>query len=229
MPQIGEQADILRALGRALDEQKASGIQITAHETFLAVAWGQRAPGSELQAYQEHHLQTLRMKARDMRTGAGGRVQPGSLAELLRTLGQELDQGQIEASGIIQEPDGFRVSGIQGGRYFTRFFRTSELMQLSLMRRQRRGSGAASEPAAAPAAPFDDMRPGIRVFTQDGEELGVIQEISGRSFKVMDPSGQFGFWLPARSVGRVAPGQWAQLTFPRSELDRHRSWAAPMD
>src|SRR5438045_1566052 len=39
MPSVGEQADILRALGRMFDEERANEIEITIHEAFLAVSW----------------------------------------------------------------------------------------------------------------------------------------------------------------------------------------------
>jgi hypothetical protein len=222
MPQIGEQADVLRALGRELDQHQARGIQITAHETFLSVGWGQRA---QVDAYQEHHLATLRMQAHAMRTGTGGDNPTGSLSELLRTLGQELDQGKIEANGITQEAEGFRVSGVQSGRYFTRLYRTSELYHLSRDRREARGKGSAA--ASEPAQPFDEVTVGLRVYTQDGEQLGTVGELAGRALKVMDASGQFGYWLRAPSIALVQAGEWAQLAFPRDQLDRHRSWSAP--
>jgi hypothetical protein len=227
VPRVGEQADVLRALGRSLDLQFARGIKITVHETFLSVEWGHPSSHTQTRSYQEHHLADLLAQARAMRTGSGEGTPSASLGELLRTLGQELDRANVEANGIVQEPTGFRVSGIQGGRYFRQFYRTSELLQLSRARREARGRGAStgsSDPGGSP-----QMAVGLRVFTQDGTELGTVSEVAGQAFKVDDPSHSFGFWLRVQRVATVAPGEWAQLDFPHAQLDRHRTWTPPMD
>src|SRR5438046_134489 len=95
MPDQVEQADVLRALGRFLDTQGATQIEIVNKEMFLAVSWERRARAGEQRAYQEHELESLREQAREMRKGGLGNP-VGSLAELLRTLGQQLDHDQIE-------------------------------------------------------------------------------------------------------------------------------------
>src|SRR5438552_1754201 len=114
MPNAGEQADVLRALGRFLDTQGATQIEIVNKEAFLAVSWEQRARGGGQRAYQEHELEALREQAHEMRKGGVGNP-VGSLAELLRTLGQQLDNDKIEMNSITQESGGFRVSGVQNG------------------------------------------------------------------------------------------------------------------
>jgi hypothetical protein len=226
MQQVVEQTDLLRALGRSLDEQKAYGIKIAVHETFLSVEWGPGG-GARTQAYQEHHLEHLRKQARAMRSGESGNAStPGALCELLRTLGQELDQAKVEANGIVQEAEGFRVSGVQKGKYFTQLYRTRELQHLSRLRREARGKGPAGAAVAAPE-PFDTVTIGLPVYSQDSELLGTVSEIAGRAFKVMDPTADFGFWLRSSDVATVSPDQWAQLSFPRHQLDRHRSFTMP--
>src|SRR4051794_136221 len=101
MPQPGEHADVLRALGRFLDENDAYEFEITNHDIFLAVSWG-KADGAGERSYQEHELEKLRQQARLMRQGLGG-GNPGGLAELMRTLGQEIDREQIDISRIEQD------------------------------------------------------------------------------------------------------------------------------
>ncbi len=227
MPRVGEQADILRALGRSLDEQSIKGVQITNHETYLAVGWGQFELGTQLRAYQEHDLEELRAQARALRGGTAGGSSPlGSLSELLRTLGQELDAEQIEANGISQEADGFRVTGVAQGKYVSKLYPTSELLQLSSRRRAMRGSGTAAKAESREAQAFAQVTVGLRVFTQDGVELGTIDELAGSSFKVQDPS-LLNFWLTAQAVAKVEPGAWVLLGFDRAHLDQYRSWAAP--
>jgi hypothetical protein len=136
----GGMADALRALGRYLDEQGATGVEIVDRETYLAVSWDKRAAGSgpEQRSYVEQELEELRAQAREMRQGGAGNP-AGSLAELLRTLGQELDERDIDVNMIVQEPDGFLVTGIDGGRYFRQLFETSELLAAADRRRIERG------------------------------------------------------------------------------------------
>src|SRR5438105_4866464 len=125
----GGMADALRALGRYLDEQGATGVEIDDKETYLAVSWDKRASGSESEqrSYVEQELEELRAQAREMRQGGSGNP-AGSLAELLRTLGQELDDQDVDVNMIVQEPDGFLVTGIAGGRYFRELLEISELL-----------------------------------------------------------------------------------------------------
>jgi hypothetical protein len=96
MPAVGEWADVLRALGRALDEEHASHIEIVSHDVFLSVFWDQDAPGAEQRAYKEHDLSALRAQARELRSGSAGGNPGGTLAELLRTLGQDLDRDVVD-------------------------------------------------------------------------------------------------------------------------------------
>ena len=140
MVQVGEQADVLRALGQFLDEQHAKGIEIKSHEVFLSVSWGSQADAGH-RAYQEHDLEALRAQARAMRRGIGGNTESGSLTELLRTVGQQLDRDHIEMNAIFQESEGFRVSGIRQGRYRTGLCFTSELLEMSAELRTTRGTG----------------------------------------------------------------------------------------
>jgi len=135
------QADVLRALGRYLDEQGATGVEIVNRETYLEVSWEQRAEGPDAQAqrsYVEQELDELRAQAREMRQGGAGNP-VGSLAELLRTLGQELDDEDIDVNMIVQESDGFLVTGIVGDRYFRQLYERAELLAAADRRRVERG------------------------------------------------------------------------------------------
>ncbi|HZT08614.1 MAG TPA: hypothetical protein VFC51_16445 [Chloroflexota bacterium] len=138
MPTVGDQADVLRALGRLLDQEQAQAIEITNHDVFVSVTWQRRGGTAEQRALQEIDLETLRADARAMRKGIFTRNPGGSLAELLRTLGQELDRAQVDVSTITEEPEGFRVSGVAGGRYFRQLYHKSDLLSLSASRRAMR-------------------------------------------------------------------------------------------
>ena len=141
MAGLGEQPDFLRALGRKLDEAQAQHVDITIHETFLAVTWEKPFSGPQQRTLQDGELAALRAEAKESRQREAPR---GSLAEMLRTLGQELSQGQVEASSIVEEPEGFRVSGVAGGRYFRQLYRKAELLRTSDRRRSGRGGRKAT-------------------------------------------------------------------------------------
>src|SRR4051794_20095151 len=98
MARARDTADILRALGRFLDDRDAATFEIMNHQTYVSVNWTQESTGAHQRAYQEHQLQDLRSEARAVREGVEGPV--GSLVELLRTIGQELDRERVELSGI---------------------------------------------------------------------------------------------------------------------------------
>jgi len=127
-------SDVLRALGRFLDGEGASQVEIVNRESFLAVSWETTPPGAEQRSYVEQDLEGLREQAREMRKGGLGNPS-GSLAELLRTLGQELDGRDVDINTIVQEPDGFRVSGVADGRYMRELYETDQLLLVANQRR----------------------------------------------------------------------------------------------
>lgn len=224
MPTLGEQADILRALGRYLDEHGASGIQIQALEVVLQVTWTRDSTGPDHVAVQEHDLETLRQQARAMRQGSGSGSPPGSLAELLRTLGQELDDAGIEANGIVQEADGFRVSGVAAGRYVNEFYPIDELLERSAGRRQMRGTAPAQPEWVDP---FEGVIPGLSVVTADQHRVGKVAEVRGRHFRVEAGLLQRDFWLPAECVSAVEADQRVLLVQNRSQLEPYKSRIPP--
>jgi hypothetical protein len=138
MPTLSEQPDLLRALGRTMDEQHGTAIEIIIHEAFLAVSWQVPGQGPEQRSLREVDLETLRDQARLLRGGAVD-PHPGATAEMLRTLGQALSADQLEASSINEEQEGFRVSGIADGRYTQKVYSKAELRRQSEKRRATRG------------------------------------------------------------------------------------------
>jgi hypothetical protein len=225
MPNVGEQADILRALGRFLDDNGASNVHILGRELVLSVSWDKVAPGAEHRSYQDHELDSLRDQARALRTGGGGSTE-GSLAEVLRTLGQELDHDGFEANGVIQEPDGWRVSGVANGRYATALYTTDELLERSAERRAQRGTQREEAPAAA-LDPFAGITVGPPVFTRDEQRIGKVAEVRGRHFKVDPGFLQRAYWLPAECVLSVLAGDRIVLTPTKDQLDLYKSANAP--
>jgi len=227
MVRVGEQADVLRALGQFLDEQGASGIEIKSHEVFLAITWGSRADAGH-RAYQEHDLEALRAQARAMRRGGGGAsTDSGSLTELMRTLGQQLDRDQIEMNSIYQEPDGFRVSGIRQGRYRTGLCYTSELLETSAERRTARGTGV--DVPLVRADPFEQVVLGGPVFTRDNQRLGRLSEVRGRYFRVEPGFLQRPYWLAAETVGSAAADEPVILSINKVDVFERRLKELPKE
>jgi hypothetical protein len=224
MPNPGEHADVLRALGRHLDELGATGIEIVNHEVFLSVSWAESVE-SEQRAYQEHDLEALRSRAKLLRQSPSGDP-GGSLAELLRTVGQELDRTNATLSGLTQEPDSFRLSGIRDGVYFRETYTIAELDQLRIERRAGRGSGPV-EPPPRPALPQITLS--AVVFTADGQRLGKVSEVWPRHFKVGTPLLRRDYWLPTDRVASVGAEGQVILTFNKPRLDQHRLARPPAE
>lgn len=176
----GRYSEVLRVIGRLLDEREAlvkaeyadpSGphdaatmrqevnvgyedVEIVEHESFIRVSW--RAPGGSAarRAYTELTLSLLHARSRQLR-GALSSDPAGEREELLRTLGQELDAEELQVSGIFEKEDEFFVSGSASGSYFTRSYARDELLTLSQYRQLLRPAPDLEErfPAAAEPAP----------------------------------------------------------------------------
>ena len=137
MPAVGELADVLRALGRYLDDLHATGVSIENHDSYLTVSWQTFTGEAEQRHFEDLRLDSLREEAKAMRRGHV-RAPGGSLAEMLRTLGQELDRAQVDMASIVEERGSYRVSGQAGGRYFREVYYPDQLMALSFQRRAAR-------------------------------------------------------------------------------------------
>jgi hypothetical protein len=210
MPKIRDNAEILRAMGHLLDDQGATTFEIVNHIAYLAVAWD--APGGSgpsQRAFQEHHLNELRAEAQGMRQGAEGPV--GSLVELLRIIGQELDQECVDLSSIRRDERAFHVSGAREGRHYQAEYRTKDLVAIGAARRAARGRAPVQpereEVAAVPERHDADglfgLMVGARVYDEDGELIGQVMDIRSRYFKVAKTVLDDGYWLPAESVGSI--------------------------
>jgi hypothetical protein len=213
MPAIGEWADVLRALGRSLDAENASHIEIVNHDAFLAVFWDQGAPGAEQRAYKEHDLEALRAQARELRSGTAGGNPGGTFAELLRTLGQDLDRDEVDVSRVAEEDGDFIVSGQAKGKYYRQAYSVSELMVLSAQRRDARAAGR--------------MTTGAPIFTRDNQRVGKVKSTRDGFIEVSTPFLQRDFWIPVKMVAAATPGDKVVLAFRKEELDTHRQFSAP--
>jgi hypothetical protein len=160
VPSIGGYSDTLRVIGRFLDEQGGRNATIIEHETFMAVSWQTGRGVERTRSYSEFDIEDLRDRARRMR-GAWSGPPLGERAELMRTLGQDLDVLGVQVNSIAERDDGYQVTGTRSRVYFNHLFLNEELRQESEERRRaRRSSGAAPPDEAAPATaePSDERR-----------------------------------------------------------------------
>ncbi len=212
-----EWADVLRALGRSLEEQQATHVEIMHRNTFLAVYADVGTPGRDRRAYEEHDLELLRKQAREMRSGTGGNP-GGSLAELLRTLGQELDLDEVDLSRIAEVDLGWEVSGEGKGKYYRKEFSRTELMELSAQRRAARPTGIAL---------LSRVSLGAAVYTKDEHRIGKLKEIRGNFFQIGTPFLQRDYWLPGDCVASAGPDERVLLWVSKGQVDGRKTEGDP--
>ena len=143
MPAISEQPDLLRALGRTLDAERAADIKITFLDGFVTVSWRRHGSVEQQRSLREMDLESLRAEAKALRHHIPQETYGGPLAETLRTLGQELSREHVDATNITEEEDGYRVSGFAKNHYFREIYPKGELGHLSTRKRLTRGGRGA--------------------------------------------------------------------------------------
>jgi hypothetical protein len=157
----GQYSDILRTIGRLLDEREAretvaqvgttarlQDTEIIDHEAFMTVYWTSAGCTKE-ESYTDSVISELLAEARRLR-GRASDQPAGDRRELLRTLGEELDAEGISFNGITEKDEAFVVSGIAQGRYINLWYPHEDLRALS---QERRPSRAALAPQAGPVSP----------------------------------------------------------------------------
>jgi hypothetical protein len=226
MEDIGGQADILRALGQWLDDQGADGIEIATYDEFVSVTWRESKSPESRHAYHEHELASLRAQAHMMRQEAHG-IPSGSLAEQLRTLGQELDQDRVVVSGIVQEPTGFRVFGKMDGAYYTQLYLTEELSEAAARYRVVRGQGGERDTVRGDR--FLQGLVGLPVYSRDNQLLGKIGDVRVQHIRVQTGLFQRDYWLAATYIASITAGERVELGFLKGDLDQHRRNSAATD
>jgi hypothetical protein len=132
-------ADLLRAIGRFLDEEGATDAELVEHEHFTSVSWQTGDGFVENRAYNRPALLQLRDKGRRMRSVGNS---PGELSELLRTLGQEIDSLAMDVSHVQVRGDAFTITGEVQNRYESHHFTCGELRHLSGQQRANRRLGS---------------------------------------------------------------------------------------
>src|SRR5690242_11140103 len=129
----GEHTDVLRAIGRLLDLEGADGVHVVHGQGSLTVEW-RSGVRSDHRRYEGHHLAELRKSARGSR-GELNKGPDGGWADLLRTLGQDMDRDEIGLAELTHEADNLTVTGSVAGRPTSRTYSIPDL-RASSQRRQ---------------------------------------------------------------------------------------------
>jgi hypothetical protein len=164
VPNIGGHSDTLRVIGHFLDEQGGRYATIIEHETFMAVSWQTGRGEERSRSYSEFDIDDLRDRAHRMR-GTWSGPPLGVRAEVMRTLGQDLDVLGVRLNSISEHDDGYQVTGTQNRVYFNRLFTNEELQRESEERRGQRsaatdpGTAKSGAPAAGPVGPDESRTP----------------------------------------------------------------------
>jgi hypothetical protein len=212
---------VLRALGRILDEEQATEIEIVDQDSFIAVSWKDEALAEGVRSYREPQLATLRAQAQFLRGGGvPGATNVASLTELLRTLGQELDDARMEMVRVTQVTGGFRVAGVRDGVYEVQTVYLTELREASARHRLKRGTGGGRKPQEID--PFLGVAKGMSVTTRDNRRLGAVADIQGRSFKVKTRLFQKDFWLLATHVTEANETRGVRLSLNSEQVDQQK-------
>jgi hypothetical protein len=132
---LGELADVLRVIGRYLDDQGGRDPRIR-YDRDVEVSWRSES-GDQERASTDFDINKLREQAPLMRRPVP-LPRKGDREELLRTLGQELDIQGIEVIEISETGGSFRVHGRFAGQTVHRFYSEKELRKLSEERRALR-------------------------------------------------------------------------------------------
>jgi hypothetical protein len=150
MPQPGAYAEVLRCLGQFLDGQYARQARVLNAESFVVVAWQAVSGALVHRRYLQDDLaalsrqgQLLRGTTTEQRIRAQllGTSEPtfaGERSELLRTLGQRLDEYHLMLEELTEGTDGFWVRTSLGVQPQETWYAVAELRRDSQARQARR-------------------------------------------------------------------------------------------
>lgn len=127
----GEYSDTLRALGRFIEILGGIEIKIVDTPDHLELSWLGRSGARDERKWGPQELAALRTTIRQFRGLEGGAPQ-FTAAELLRTVGRELDTQQAGAVTISETHEGFLVSAQVGAERFGQVHTYSDLVSRSI-------------------------------------------------------------------------------------------------
>lgn len=147
MPGGDRWGDVLRVVGRWLDTEEAQNVQIAPGPT-LDVTW-QRAGTAQETALTRLDMDKLREQAPLMRQPISAPPK-GDREELLRTLGQELDDLGYKVERVSERAAGYEVRVVGAEGPSDRFYSLPELREHSARRRALRGTQTSPEDKLTP-------------------------------------------------------------------------------
>jgi hypothetical protein len=128
-----------------VESEGGSSLQVVRYGSVLVVWWRAGDDSREERRFSERDLASLGEESRLLR-GVAANCSSAHLAEVLRTLGQDLDTMRADAIGIVEEPDGFFLTASSSGGHLMRTYTAEEVLRLSQQRRQARSSQGYSPP-----------------------------------------------------------------------------------
>ena len=141
MPEVGEYADTLRAVGRLLDGLSASAIVLSETESGFALAWRGFGGTFESRQLDERELSSLRESARAAREREGN-AGPFPRAEQLRALGSMVDEIHAAEVVIKQLRGGYWLAADLDGETIIETLSVDQVRLRSRLGQLRRATGA---------------------------------------------------------------------------------------
>ena len=126
-------SDLLRAVGGFLDDADAREVDINDESGHWSVAWDR----SGVASFGPDELSALRAIAESRRGLVDDQPQIG-LAQLLRVIGQKLDDMDATGFSIAVVPNGFEITAIVGTTRSVNVYTIEELTDLARQQQQRR-------------------------------------------------------------------------------------------
>jgi hypothetical protein len=134
-----DHADTLRTVGRVLELEGGSAVELVRFGSSLVVWWHAEDHSRHERRYEASELERLPETGRRLRGASGGGVASG-LSEALRTLGQDLDTIGADTVGIVQDDDAFFVTASSDQSHLMRTYLAEEVLRLSQVRRRSRNA-----------------------------------------------------------------------------------------
>jgi hypothetical protein len=135
----GDYSDSLRAIGRFFEEIKAAEIKVADQGKTLHISWRDQSAARQQRQFDAHQVAGLRSLAVAYR-GTQLESLGFRASELMRALGQELDNIQADQITIDEQITGFHVSGLLTDSPFERHFSYSDLVAKAVEGRQSRAA-----------------------------------------------------------------------------------------
>jgi hypothetical protein len=127
-------AELLRTLGAELEAQGAQGIVLSEGDEGFLVSWAPPDRAPQARNYRKSGLFHLAELARAQRSSKPAQPALG-YAELLRTLGQLLEQDDLRLFSLTEDAEGFWIQGLAGGHDVRRWYGRAELESASRAQR----------------------------------------------------------------------------------------------